>query len=190
MNILRDNGNNGKNMIVMMYYLGIFKIQRGGPISMRAEFFDLHTVSWWSRWGLEPKISQAALKGIQDDVILGKWVIHDLKGYRYIALIPEDENAVKTTAMMRNMQNAVARGETDLPKIWKQQTVQLDTIGKIVQDLNDTRAALHRSIAGLLQRGEKLEDLSAKSSELVIQSKDFKSKASRLNCWCGRWWCF
>lgn len=50
---------------------------------------------------------------------------------------------------------------------------QADSIMKIRSELDETRIVLHKTIESVLQRGEKIDDLVAKSEELSSQSKQF-----------------
>lgn len=65
-----------------------------------------------------------------------------------------------------------------------QDPTQADQIMKIQKNLDETKAVLHQSIEGVLQRGEKLEDLVEKSGELSSQSKLFYKQAKRANSCC------
>lgn len=171
-----------------MFYLGIFKIEKNSTITKKVEFFDLSTLGWWSRWGLEQKISDAAIN-VKNQPIPGKWVAQNNQGYRYIALIPINEHTTRTALLLQKMQVAIAKGDPNLEKVWNDQIKHVNTGEKIMQDLADIRIALQNSVTGLLRRGEKLEDLDVKSSVLVTQSKALKQKSSKLNC-CIGWWFF
>ncbi|KAH6849954.1 Longin-like domain-containing protein [Chaetomium sp. MPI-CAGE-AT-0009] len=61
---------------------------------------------------------------------------------------------------------------------------EASSIGKIQQELDDTKIILHKAIESVLQRGEKLEDLVAKSSDLSTQSKAFYKSAKKQNSCC------
>jgi synaptobrevin homolog YKT6 len=50
---------------------------------------------------------------------------------------------------------------------------QADSIMKIQKELDETKIVLHKTIESVLQRGEKLDDLVAKSDGLSAQSKMF-----------------
>lgn len=47
---------------------------------------------------------------------------------------------------------------------------------KIQKELDETKIVLHKTIESVLQRGEKIDDLVAKSDGLSAQSKMFYSK--------------
>lgn len=50
---------------------------------------------------------------------------------------------------------------------------QADSIMKIQKELDETKIVLHKTIESVLQRGEKIDDLVAKSDGLSSQSKMF-----------------
>lgn len=63
---------------------------------------------------------------------------------------------------------------------------QADSIMKIQQQLDETKIVLHKTIESVLQRGEKIDDLVAKSDGLSAQSRMFYSASplafSLLSC--------
>ena len=61
---------------------------------------------------------------------------------------------------------------------------QADSILKIQKELDETKIVLHKTIESVLQRGEKIDDLVAKSSDLSTQSKAFYQSAKKQNSCC------
>ncbi|KAL1903146.1 palmitoyltransferase [Sporothrix stenoceras] len=61
---------------------------------------------------------------------------------------------------------------------------QADSIMKIQQQLDETKIVLHKTIESVLQRGEKIDDLVAKSDGLSAQSKMFYTQAKKQNSCC------
>lgn len=57
---------------------------------------------------------------------------------------------------------------------------QADSILKIQKELDETKIVLHKTIESVLQRGEKIDDLVAKSDGLSAQSKMFYRRSSFL----------
>lgn len=57
---------------------------------------------------------------------------------------------------------------------------QADSIMKIQRELDETKIVLHKTIESVLQRGEKIDDLVAKSDGLSNQSKMFYRKRQFL----------
>ncbi|RTE79755.1 hypothetical protein BHE90_005780 [Fusarium euwallaceae] len=61
---------------------------------------------------------------------------------------------------------------------------QADSILKIQKELDETKIVLHKTIESVLQRGEKIDDLVAKSDDLSTQSKMFYQQAKKQNSCC------
>ncbi|KAI8894123.1 Longin-like domain-containing protein [Globomyces pollinis-pini] len=59
-----------------------------------------------------------------------------------------------------------------------------DPFMKVQRELDETRIILHKTMDSLLQRGEKLDDLVARSDELSAQSKMFYKTAKSTNACC------
>lgn len=61
---------------------------------------------------------------------------------------------------------------------------QADSIMKIQKELDETKIVLHKTIESVLERGEKLDSLVAKSDDLSAQSKMFYGQAKKQNSCC------
>jgi len=61
---------------------------------------------------------------------------------------------------------------------------EADAMTKLQTDLDDTKIILHNTIEAVLDRGEKLDDLVAKSEGLSMQSKTFYKTAKKTNSCC------
>jgi len=59
-----------------------------------------------------------------------------------------------------------------------------DPITKITKELDETKAVLHKTIESVLERGEKIDSLVAKSENLSWQSKAFYTQAKKQNSCC------
>ena len=66
-----------------------------------------------------------------------------------------------------------------------QDPANADQIMRIQRNLDDTREVLHNTIDNVLARGEKLEDLVDRSTELSAQSKMFYKQAKKANSCCA-----
>ena len=64
---------------------------------------------------------------------------------------------------------------------------QADPMTKVQNELEETKIILHDTIKAVLDRGEKLDDLVAKSEDLSMQSKTFYKTAKKTNSCCGSW---
>ncbi len=62
-----------------------------------------------------------------------------------------------------------------------------DPMTRVQNELDETKIILHNTIANVLERGEKLDDLVAKSEGLSMQSKTFYKTAKKTNSCCGSW---
>jgi synaptobrevin family protein YKT6 len=62
-----------------------------------------------------------------------------------------------------------------------------DPMTKVQNELDETKIILHSTIKAVLERGEKLDDLVAKSEELSMQSKTFYKTAKKTNSCCASW---
>ncbi|KAJ1724571.1 palmitoyltransferase [Coemansia erecta] len=61
---------------------------------------------------------------------------------------------------------------------------QADSIMKVQQELEETKAVLHKTIEGILERGTKLESLVDRSNQLSSSSKAFYKTAQKTNSCC------
>jgi synaptobrevin family protein YKT6 len=59
-----------------------------------------------------------------------------------------------------------------------QDPAQADSIMKIQKELDETKIVLHKTIESVLERGEKIDNLVAKSDGLSAQSKMFYTQVS------------
>lgn len=62
---------------------------------------------------------------------------------------------------------------------------EADALTKIQNDLDETKIILHDTIKAVLDRGEKLDDLVAKSDSLSMHSKAFYKSARKTNSCCN-----
>lgn len=62
---------------------------------------------------------------------------------------------------------------------------QADALTKLQTELDETKVILHGTITSLLNRGEKLDDLVAKSDDLSAQSKVFYKTARKTTQCCS-----
>ncbi|KAL5114464.1 palmitoyltransferase [Pleosporales sp. CAS-2024a] len=66
-----------------------------------------------------------------------------------------------------------------------QDPAQADNISKIQKELDETKIVLHKTIESVLERGEKIDNLVAKSDGLSAQSKMFYTQAKKQNSCCN-----
>jgi synaptobrevin family protein YKT6 len=59
-----------------------------------------------------------------------------------------------------------------------------DSILKVQNELDETKAIVSETLEKILDRGQKLDDLVSRSDELSEQSKMFYKSAKKTNSWC------
>ncbi|UYV64341.1 YKT6 [Cordylochernes scorpioides] len=62
--------------------------------------------------------------------------------------------------------------------------LEADALTRIQNDVDETKIILHQTLESVLQRGEKLDDLVAKSEDLSRSSKHFYKAARKTNSCC------
>jgi len=72
-------------------------------------------------------------------------------------------------------------------KVWLekyQDPQKADSLCRVQRELDETKVVLHQTLEGLLNRGEKLDDLVNRSEMLSSSSKAFYTTAKKTNSWC------
>lgn len=75
-------------------------------------------------------------------------------------------------------------GQLQTAAVMPQDPAQADKLTKIQRDLDETKVVLHKTIESMLERGEKLENLVDKSSDLSLASQMFYKQARKTNSCC------
>ncbi|CCW62065.1 unnamed protein product [Phytomonas sp. EM1] len=65
-----------------------------------------------------------------------------------------------------------------------QKPEEVDKILKIKKDIEDTKVVMYNAIDQIIERGNKIDDLVAKSEDLGMASKTFYSQAKKTNSGC------
>lgn len=65
-----------------------------------------------------------------------------------------------------------------------QDPAEADKLTKIQRDLDETKIILHKTIENVLERGERLDSLVEKSSDLSAASQMFYKQAKKTNSCC------
>lgn len=111
-----------------------------------------------------------------------------ISDHQYPALVAHQLlSKVVDEFLAKNPRSSWASGEPQLsmPELKEyltkyQDPQQADSIMKIQKELDETKIVLHKTIESVLQRGEKIDDLVAKSDGLSAQSKMFYRKCCPL----------
>lgn len=80
-------------------------------------------------------------------------------------------------------------GQLEFPQLARmlqqfQNPQQADSIMRVQREIDETKVILHSTINSLLERGEKLEDLVARSDQLGAQSRAFFKSAKKTSSCC------
>jgi synaptobrevin family protein YKT6 len=109
-----------------------------------------------------------------------------LAAHQILSKVVDDFLAEKPAA---EIARASKDGDIQFPALSKylqtyQDPGEVNSIANIQKELDETKIVLHKTIESVLQRGEKLDDLVAKSSDLSAQSKMFYTTAKKQNSCC------
>ncbi|XP_076340687.1 YKT6 v-SNARE homolog isoform X1 [Tachypleus tridentatus] len=99
-------------------------------------------------------------------------------------VLDEFSKKVPVTSWPLGTNSTIAFSELDVYLTKYQNPQEADAMTKIQADLDETKIILHSALENVLQRGEKLDDLVAKSEELSSQSKAFYKTARKTNSCC------
>ncbi|PKS09989.1 hypothetical protein jhhlp_004613 [Lomentospora prolificans] len=110
-----------------------------------------------------------------------------LAAHQILSKVVDEFLADKTAA---EIARASKDNELPFPALQKhlqtyQDPSEVNSIANIQKELDETKIILHKTIESVLQRGEKLDDLVAKSSDLSAQSKMFYTTAKKQNSCCS-----
>lgn len=95
-------------------------------------------------------------------------------------------NASRMTERWRELYTDTVMCVTGLDSLLRQyqQPQEIDKILKIQQDVDEVKDIMIKNLGDMLRRGEKIEDIVAKSNELSTQSKTFVKESKKLNGCC------
>lgn len=109
------------------------------------------------------------------------------KPKRAQALLTQVSRDFSATIPASQIQTA-KEGEIKWPELDKFQkqasSGELSNIEKVQKELDETKIVMHKTVESMLQRGEKLDDLVAKSDQLSSMSKGFYKTAKQQNSCC------
>ncbi|KAL2109485.1 hypothetical protein VUR80DRAFT_2401 [Thermomyces stellatus] len=193
-----------------LYYIGIIRNSEKPAVQLSAAF-DLSEFSRWTRNDYQnfmtmfaKTVAERSSPGQRLDVeeqghtfhcyarsegIAGIIISKDypkLAAHQILSKVVDEFLAEKPAA-------EIARASTDgaipFPALNRylqtyQDPGEVNSIANIQKELDETKIVLHKTIESVLQRGEKLDDLVAKSSDLSAQSKMFYTTAKKQNTCC------
>ncbi|KAK4204464.1 Longin-like domain-containing protein [Triangularia verruculosa] len=193
-----------------LYYVGVLDNTKSPAIQLCAE----HELSEFSRFTrdeygkfmtmISKTVAERTKPGQRQSVEEQDYVVHCYarsegvagvvitKDYPHIAahsVLSKLMDQFLSEVPLSTVQAAKNNGDVSFPALKDyinnyQDANNASSIAKIQQELDETKIVLHKAIDSVLQRGEKLDDLVAKSSDLSAQSKMFYKSAKKQNSCC------
>ncbi|XP_030841460.1 synaptobrevin homolog YKT6 [Strongylocentrotus purpuratus] len=99
-------------------------------------------------------------------------------------VLEEFSNAVSPSTWPTLSENSAGYQGLEPYLVKYQNPSESDPMMRIQKDLDETKFIMHDTIESMLNRGEKLDDLVAKSDDLSAQSKTFYKTARKTNSCC------
>ncbi|KAL7628909.1 palmitoyltransferase [Parahypoxylon ruwenzoriense] len=191
-----------------LYYIGIIQNESKPGTELCAEK-DLTSYSRWTRASYEEfmtmfakTVAERTRPGQRQDVEQQDYTFHAygrtegvcgiiISDQQYPALVAHqllskvmDEFLAAHPRSSWSAGQSIAMPELNDYLTKYQDPHQADSIMKIQRELDETKITLHKTIESVLQRGEKIDDLVAKSDGLSNQSKMFYQQAKKQNSCC------
>jgi synaptobrevin family protein YKT6 len=176
-----------------------------GKATVLSAAYDTSDVSFFQKSSVEDfcrflavtfaeRVPRNCRHSLQEDNRMGH-LFTDQRGYSCVVIADREYPArvafdliSKCLAIIdvKNSEESLINVEAHIKKaIVEYQTPQnIDSILRVQKDLEETKVILHQTISSLLVRGEKLDDLVAKSDQLGVQSKVFFKTAKKTNSCC------
>ncbi|ORY84364.1 snare Ykt6 [Protomyces lactucae-debilis] len=189
-----------------MKLYGIFVVRNEAkPAHEIVKAVDVMDFGWMARGQVETFMSftsntlaERTAAGVRQSVVENSYKFHLYSRTEGVCgvIIADEEyparvaftllNKVLDEFLERHPRSKWAMGQPKLPMpelstylVKYQDPKQADTIMRVQQELDETKIILHKTIDSVLQRGEKLEDLVARSDQLSAQSKMFARQAKK-----------
>ena len=195
-----------------IYYIGILRSSGDKALELTSardlsqfSFFERNGVSQFMTFFAET-VSQRTQPGQRQSVEEGNYIGHTYTrsegisgiiitdkdypvrpAYTLINKILEEYLSLHPKSDWKNIDKAnetLQYGQLEAYLKKYQDPTQADSIMKVQQELDDTKVVLHKTIEGVLQRGEKLDSLVDKSEALSSSSRMFYKQAKKTNSCC------
>ncbi|KAK0722897.1 Longin-like domain-containing protein [Lasiosphaeria miniovina] len=193
-----------------VYYIGVLKNTEQPAVVLAGA----HELSEWSRFTrneygnfmtmIGKTVAERTSPGQRQSVEEQDYVVHCYARSEGVAgvIITKDYPAMAAHSVLSKLidqflsetpldtiEAATTDNSVDFPALEEylntyQDANEANSIAKIQAELDETKIVLHKAIDSVLQRGEKLDDLVAKSSDLSSQSKMFYKTAKKQNSCC------
>lgn len=179
--------------MVKLYFIGVFKKQ-GEEALLLQSASDLSTFGFFQRSSADDFLKFTSKMVVSRMEIATRTSIKE-KQYICHAFVRSDSTAVVVVSdeeyppkvahtITLKILEEFPQCKLDVYLARFQDPKEADSIMKLQAELDETKIILHSTIANLLKRGEKLDDLVAKSEDLSSQSKLFYKTAKKTTRCC------
>lgn len=179
--------------MVKLFFVGVFKKQEEDAVLLRSAV-DLSTFNYFQKGKAEEFLKFTSRMVVSRMEVATKLSIKE-KDYYCHAFVREDnmasvvisdEEYPPKVAHTINLKILEEFPQCNLDECLRrfQDPKEADSMMRLQADLDETKIILHSTIANLLRRGEKLDDLVAKSEDLSTQSKVFYKTARKTTRCC------
>ncbi|KAI3321503.1 snare-like protein [Xylariaceae sp. AK1471] len=192
-----------------LYYLGILNNKQKPAIQLCAEY-ELSDYSRFTRndyagfmTAVSKIVAERTMPGQRQSIEQEGYMFHCFARPEGVAsvIISKDYPSLAAHAILSKVLDEYLVQHTTMPPGRKdgdvsfpflrecldtyQDPAQASNISAIQHNLDETKIMLHKTIDAVLQRGEKIDDLIEKSSDLSARSKAFYQGAKRQNSCCA-----
>lgn len=179
--------------MVKLFFIGVFK-KEGDDATLIKSVADLSSFGFFQRSSADDFLKFTSKMVVSRVDINTRTSIRE-KDYMCHAFVRSDNTAVVIVAdeeyPARAAHSIAMKIVEEFPQcnldayLTKfQDPKEADSIMRLQAELDETKIILHTTIANLLKRGEKLDDLVAKSEDLSSQSKLFYKTAKKTTRCC------
>lgn len=179
--------------MVKLFYLGVYKKQGDDATLMRSAS-DLSTFGYFQRSSADDFLKFTSKMVVSRMEVATRTSIKE-KEYICHAFVRADNTAVVVVSDEEYPPKVAHTITLKILEEFPQCNLELylrkfqdpkeaDSIMRLQAELDETKIILHSTIANLLKRGEKLDDLVAKSEDLSSQSKLFYKTAKKTTRCC------
>lgn len=179
--------------MVRLFFIGVFKKQ-GEDATLLRSAVDLSTFGFFQRSSADDFMKFTSKMVVSRMEVATKTSIKE-KNYFCHAFVRADNTAVVVisdeeyppkVAHTINLKILEEFPQCNLDECLRrfQDPKEADSMMRLQVDLDETKIILHSTIANLLRRGEKLDELVAKSEDLSSQSKIFYKTARKTTRCC------
>lgn len=179
--------------MVKLYFIGVFK-KEGDDATLIQSASDLSTFGFFQRTSAEDFLKFTSKMVVARTEVSTRTSIQEktyichafVRGDNTACVVVSDEDypAKAAHSITIKILEEFPQCRLDIYLRQFQDPKEADSLMRLQAELDETKIILHSTIANLLKRGEKLDDLVAKSEDLSSQSKIFYKTARKTTRCC------